>query len=458
MTLEELATHLREAFPLVAVHAAEPQIAQDFAMKLATELFLPVLRLSEAIFSSAEAAVRSEAAAIEFLEHRAGELAAVGDRLMGQPAIVPYWLEALRRQAADRVGGDAEFGQEIIAGGATAQAADLARIVRGAFSSAAATSRRTCECRKYSPGSRGSRGRRARHANARSTMNSASSESLPPVVKTAAEIRKLVEAARREGKKTGLVPTMGALHEGHLSLVRRAAADCEAVFVTIFVNPTQFGPSEDLAKYPRDLERDLALLAPLGVTAVFAPSEEEVYPPGATTAVEPPAVAATLEGACRPVHFGGVATVCLKLFHLLPADVAYFGQKDYQQTLVVRHMVRDLLVPIEIRVCPTVREPDGLAMSSRNAYLDAADRNRALSLSRALARAAELVEESEKDAAVLRNEMQQVLIEAGVDQIDYATLADPETLEEVSTIDRTVMALVAAHVGGTRLIDNRRIG
>lgn len=289
-------------------------------------------------------------------------------------------------------------------------------------------------------------------------MNSTSPDNLPPVVTETVRIREAVAAARREGKRIGLVPTMGALHEGHLSLVQRAVAECEAVFVTIFVNPTQFCPGEDFEKYPRDLARDQKLLSAYNVTAIFAPPAEEVYPPGDTTFVEPPAVAMPLEGKFRPGHFRGVTTVCLKLFHLLPADIAFFGQKDYQQSVVIRHMVRDLLLPLEIRVCPTVRDPDGLAMSSRNAYLDPAERSKALSLSRSLRRAAELVEQGEKQAAVLLREMNQALVEGGVAEIDYVALVDPETLEAVDTVSRPAMALVAAHVGGTRLIDNLRIG
>ena len=241
-------------------------------------------------------------------------------------------------------------------------------------------------------------------------------------------------------------------------MVQRAADECDAVFVTIFVNPTQFCPGEDFDHYPRDLKADRELLAPLGVTAIFAPSEEEIYPPGSSTFVQPPAVAKSLEGRFRPEHFPGVTTACLKLFHLLPADVAYFGQKDYQQSLVIRHMVRDLLLPLEIRVCPTVRDPDGLALSSRNAYLDPGQRSRALALNRSLERAAELVRQGEREAGAIREEMNRVLAEAGVCEIDYIALADPESLEEVSTITRPIMALVAAHVDGTRLIDNRRIG
>lgn len=201
------------------------------------------------------------------------------------------------------------------------------------------------------------------------TVTRAASERLAPpmeLVEGSAEIRAAVLAARAAGKTVGLVPTMGALHEGHLSLVRESTESCNCTIVTIFVNPTQFAPHEDFARYPRSLDDDLAALARLGVDYVFAPSRDEIYPPGFSTYVDPPAVAAPLEGICRPGHFRGVATVVLKLFHLVPADVAYFGQKDYQQSLVVRRMVEDLNLPIAIRVLPIVREADGLAMSSRN--------------------------------------------------------------------------------------------
>lgn len=258
----------------------------------------------------------------------------------------------------------------------------------------------------------------------------------------------------RAGRTIGLVPTMGALHEGHLSLVRRAKAECDAVIATIFVNPVQFGPHEDFAKYPRTRERDLELLGQVGCDLVFAPHNDEMYPAGFSTYVEPPAVAAPLEGVCRPGHFRGVATVVLKLFHLLPADVAYFGQKDYQQSLVIEHMVRDLNLPIRIAVCPIVRESDGLALSSRNRYLSAGERSRALALSRGLARAESLVRAGECDAAMVAAALRGELAAAGIERIEYATVADAATLEELTVLDRPAVALVAAFVGTTRLIDN----
>lgn len=271
-------------------------------------------------------------------------------------------------------------------------------------------------------------------------------------------MRSLVREWQRAGKRVGFVPTMGALHEGHLSLVDVARQQCDAVVTSIFVNPTQFLPSEDLAKYPRTLEADLALLAARGVESVFAPSVEAMYPTGYSTFVEPPQVAVPLEGHCRPGHFRGVATVVLKLFEIVPADAAFFGQKDYQQSLVVRRMVRDLDVPIEIVVCPTVREADGLALSSRNRYLSPDERRQALAVSRALRAAREEAARGERSAAALRAIMRDTLHAAGIERIDYVAIADPETLDEVATLKRPAMALIACHVGTTRLIDNQPLG
>jgi pantoate--beta-alanine ligase len=251
---------------------------------------------------------------------------------------------------------------------------------------------------------------------------------------------------------------MGALHEGHLSLVRAARAECDFTLATIFVNPTQFGPAEDLDRYPRQLERDLERLAELGVDLVFAPDRDEIYPAGFSTYVEPPAAAEPLEGECRPGHFRGVATVVLKLLNLTAGDVAYFGHKDYQQSVVVRQMVRDLNVPVEIKVCPTIREADGLALSSRNVYLNPEERRRALSLSRSLRRAAVSVEQGERSAAEVRAQMQQVLLEGGVTDVDYVAIVDPDTLAPVTRLDVPAIALIAARIGKTRLIDNQRLG
>lgn len=280
----------------------------------------------------------------------------------------------------------------------------------------------------------------------------------PETIHTCDEIRRAVMAARSSGKRVGLVPTMGALHEGHLSLVRAARQDCDLTVATIFVNPAQFGPQEDFAKYPRTLESDLDQLATLDVDLVFAPSNEEMYPESFSTYVEPPKVGERLEGECRSGHFRGVATVVLKLFNVVPANVAFFGQKDYQQTLVIRRMTTDLNLAIEIVVCPIVREDDGLALSSRNVYLDKQQRLQALALSRGLALANDLVEAGERNAAVIRQRVVAVLNDAGINRIDYVAVADPETLDEASRIDPPMVVLIAAHVGETRLIDNRRIG
>lgn len=281
---------------------------------------------------------------------------------------------------------------------------------------------------------------------------------VPPLVLTSrAAIREHVAQLRAENKSIGLVPTMGALHAGHTSLVEASSQQCDATIVTIFVNPTQFDRPADLAHYPRTLDDDLAALAPLSVSALFAPSAEEMFPGGATTFVEPPQVAQPLEGRCRPGHFRGVATIVLKLFHLIPADIAFFGAKDYQQGLVIRRMAEDLDLSIHVCTCPTVRESEGLALSSRNAHLSAAERACSLSLWKSLEQAATLVAEGERDTGKITTAMRHILVEAGVDSVDYVVLADPESLEELDQLTGPAQALVAATVGTTRLIDNRRI-
>jgi pantoate--beta-alanine ligase len=275
------------------------------------------------------------------------------------------------------------------------------------------------------------------------------------VVTQPEQMQRTVLELQRAGRRIGFVPTMGALHEGHLSLVRAARSRADVVVASIFVNPTQFGPREDLAKYPRTLEADLQALSAAKCDLVFVPQPADIYPLGFSTYVEPPAVSQPLEGVCRPGHFRGVATVVLKLFNLIPAHFACFGQKDYQQQLVIRHMVRDLDLPIEIIACPTVREADGLALSSRNRYLSPAERQQALALSRALTRADELVASGQRDSPAILAEMRRVLTSAGIERIDYVALADPETLAEKPTIDGPAVALIAAHVVSTRLIDNQ---
>jgi len=284
-----------------------------------------------------------------------------------------------------------------------------------------------------------------------------SPSSKPKLVSSPAELRAALGELRAKGRTLGFVPTMGALHVGHTSLVEAAQKDGHATIVTIFVNPTQFGPQEDFGKYPRTLDSDLALLGEQKVDLVFAPEKEAIYPPGFSTYVEPPIVAQPLEGHCRPGHFRGVCTVVLKLFNLVPADVAYFGHKDYQQSLVIRHMARDLDLSIQVKVCPTIREPDGLALSSRNRYLSLAERQQAQAISRALRKAAEHVKAGDRQASSLRAQMRSELQLAGIERIDYVAVADPESLAELSVVQNEAIALIACHVGTTRLIDNFRL-
>jgi pantoate--beta-alanine ligase len=269
-----------------------------------------------------------------------------------------------------------------------------------------------------------------------------------------AEIRASCPALREGGRRLGLVPTMGALHEGHLSLVRAATARCDTVAVSIFVNPTQFGPSEDFAQYPRSLERDCELLKRQGVSLVFAPAAEEMYPLGASTWVTVEGLSDKLCGRSRPGHFRGVTTVVSQLFHIVEPDLAFFGQKDAAQLAIIRRMVRDLHMPVEIVGCPIVREPDGLAMSSRNAYLDPPQRKSALVLSRSLTRVQELFHHGERNAAKLAAAALGIFSAEPAVRLDYFEIADPETLEAVTDIDEQVLVAVAAFVGKTRLIDN----
>lgn len=259
---------------------------------------------------------------------------------------------------------------------------------------------------------------------------------------------------RREPGSVGLVPTMGFLHEGHLSLVRAARAANHRVAVSIFVNPAQFGPNEDLGRYPRDLERDLALLSGEGVDAVFVPAVEEVYPRGFGTEVMVKGVTEGLEGARRPGHFAGVATVVAKLFNVVEPDRAYFGQKDAQQAVVITRMVADLDFPLGVIVCPIVREADGLALSSRNAYLNPEERRAAPVLYRALSVARELFAGGERGAGTLKNAAMKVLEVEPLATVDYVSVADPETLEEHDAAREGSLVSLAVRIGGTRLIDN----
>jgi len=277
-------------------------------------------------------------------------------------------------------------------------------------------------------------------------------------LRTVPEIRTALAEPRRAGRTIGLVPTMGALHEGHLALIRRAAEECDLVVVSLFVNPAQFEDAADLTAYPRDESRDASLAAEAGADLLFAPELEEVYPPGFSTTVEVGGeVTSTLEGAHRgPEHFRGVATVVTKLFNMVGPDVAYFGQKDAQQAIVIRRLVRDLDLAVRIEVCPTVREPDGLALSSRNVHLRGTDRERALALRRALDSAQRAVAAGERDAAAVAQGARAAMTDLGVEP-EYLALVRPDTLTPVTTIDGEVLVAIAARVGATRLIDNQII-
>jgi pantoate--beta-alanine ligase len=274
-------------------------------------------------------------------------------------------------------------------------------------------------------------------------------------MKVIENIQEMSRACREAPRPLGLVPTMGALHEGHLTLIRQARRENAAVAVSIFVNPAQFGPQEDLAHYPRDLERDLGLLRRERVDLVFTPAPDAIYPPGFDTWVDAGALATRLEGAVRPGHFRGVATVVAKLFNLVRPDRAYFGQKDGQQTLVVRQLTRDLNLGVDIIVVPTVREPDGLALSSRNVYLTPEQRRAAPVIYRGLCLVGELWQQGVWDAEQLRQAARQVLeSEPLIERIDYVSVADADTLEELNTIHGRAMVSVAVKLGAPRLIDN----
>lgn len=279
-------------------------------------------------------------------------------------------------------------------------------------------------------------------------------------VRTIDELRTAVRRARGKGRTISLVPTMGALHEGHLSLVDRAAGDDAFTVVSVFVNPTQFGPGEDLERYPRDLEGDARLCERRGASLVFAPRAREVYPEGSRTWVTVEGITEGLCGAFRPVHFRGVATVVVKLLNMVQPDVAVFGRKDFQQLRVIESAVRDLNLPVRIEGAPTVRDPDGLAMSSRNAYLTDADRQRALTIPRTLARAALRWEEGMREPARILEGLEENLVRR-VDRLDYFGLYDPEDLGALTANGPAVrhpLVAVAAHVGVTRLIDNVQLG
>jgi pantoate--beta-alanine ligase len=278
------------------------------------------------------------------------------------------------------------------------------------------------------------------------------------VIRSVGEMKSFVREARRAGKTLALIPTMGALHQGHLSLVRRAKHQCDATVVSIFLNPTQFGPSEDLESYPRDLDKDLETLNPFNVSAAFVPSTEEIYPAGFGTMVDPGTIAHRLEGASRPDHFRGVTTVVLKLFNIVRPDLAYFGQKDFQQTVVIRNMVRDFNLDVRLVLSPIIRDADGVALSSRNGYLNADQRIAARLLNRSLERARELVWGGEISTGRVRSEMRRLLESDSRLSLDYLDVVDSSFLNPVDHIVAGCVGLVAAKVGSTRLIDNTIFG
>ncbi|HUU70557.1 MAG TPA: pantoate--beta-alanine ligase [Planctomycetota bacterium] len=278
------------------------------------------------------------------------------------------------------------------------------------------------------------------------------------VIHTCREMSEFSTKARKAGQTIGFVPTMGALHEGHYSLMRRARAENDAVVASIFVNPTQFGPNEDLAKYPRTFDQDLAGCEKAGVSVVFAPTPAEMYPAGFDTYVTQDRLTGVMCGASRPGHFRGVLTVCCKLFNVVSPDVAYFGQKDYQQCQVIKRMVADLCMALRIEVCPTVREPDGLAMGSRNRYLSYAERFDAVCLYRALKLAEQLAADGETAVHAIIDAMEGVIREVPSATVDYITIADAESLQPLETLQGSAVAALAVKIGATRLIDNVLIG
>ena len=280
---------------------------------------------------------------------------------------------------------------------------------------------------------------------------------LPSVLRHVTEVRAACDAARRQGVTVGFVPTMGALHEGHLALARAAKARGAFVLASIFVNPTQFGPGEDLSRYPRDFDGDVRKLASVGVDAVFAPEVTEIYPPGEQTRVRVGSLAEPLCGASRPGHFEGVATVVAKLFAIVGPCVAVFGRKDYQQLLVIRRMARDLVFPVEVASHPIVREPDGLAMSSRNAYLSPGERGRAVALVQGLDAAARSFAAGERRARELERVARE-RIELDASSIDYVEARADETLEAITEVESRALLAVACRIGATRLIDNVVLG
>jgi pantoate--beta-alanine ligase len=274
------------------------------------------------------------------------------------------------------------------------------------------------------------------------------------VAESVQSVRDAVSSAKQAGHRVGFVPTMGALHVGHVSLIERARAECGYVAVSIFVNPTQFGPNEDFNRYPRPRDADLAMCREAGADLVFYPTVETMYPVGHRTFVEVAGLSEILEGAIRPGHFRGVTTVVTKLFNIVQADRAYFGQKDYQQQTIIRGMARELDMPTEVVTCETIRDPDGLALSSRNAYLNASERKSGLALSRALRLAERLVAEGEQDIPTLEAAMRNELENTPGIKLEYAVIVNHESMRELTAAEPRMVALVAARIGTTRLIDN----
>ena len=292
---------------------------------------------------------------------------------------------------------------------------------------------------------------------AEAEFNGKEEELKPYLVVDVKEMCKRADALRAQGKRIGLVPTMGALHLGHLSLAIAAKNECDVVIVSDFVNPTQFAPGEDFDKYPRTLDADINLLSKIGADYIFAPKPSDMYPEGFDAKVHVGGGSQLLEGEFRPTHFDGVATVVLKLFNISRADVAYFGQKDYQQVQVVQKMIDDLNVPIQIEMLPIIRERDGLAMSSRNQYLSNEERKEALVLSEALAKAEEMIRAGERDANAIYAEMRAIIESAPSAKIDYMRVADPKSLQPLERVAGNAVVLLAVRIGATRLIDNKII-
>jgi len=274
------------------------------------------------------------------------------------------------------------------------------------------------------------------------------------VAKTIESVRNLVKAARSKGKKIGFVPTMGALHIGHISLIEAAVKKCDFVVVSIFVNPTQFGPGEDLEKYPRPLEADLEICRNTGVDVVFAPTTKQMYPQENLTWVNVEKLTEQLCGQFRPVHFRGVTTVCAKLFSIVAPDVAFFGQKDAQQAIVIKRMVADLNMPLEIIVCPTVREPDGLAISSRNQYLTEQEKKDATYVYKSLQKCQEMIKAGVTEIQEIITQMRNILNQIPSAKIEYISIVDADTLQSIDQVEGKVLAAVAVKIGSARLIDN----